>query len=145
MDCDDRFTSAYQLAVLNYNPVPIGTVPSHNIRNWHEAAPEKYGLQLNPLNTAPGVEGQYITAAELNSAQDDDPEILTKEKADHQFYLSYDFNPIDNLRFHGPHIPIRTGKTNDFNGVTKLIDLLTIIWLYIRSQYERGLSCIHPS
>ncbi|OXA57027.1 L-ascorbate oxidase [Folsomia candida] len=108
MDCDDRFTSAYQLAVLNYNPVPIGTVPSHNIRNWHEAAPEKYGLQLNPLNTAPGVEGQYITAAELNSAQDDDPEILTKEKADHQFYLSYDFNPIDNLRFHGPHIPIRT-------------------------------------
>ena len=49
-----------------------------------------------------------MTAAELSSVQDDDPEIIEREIPDHQFYLSYDFNPIDNIRFHGPHIPIRT-------------------------------------
>lgn len=65
---------------------------------------------MNPLNIAPGIEGQYLTAAELTAEKDEDPEIIMKEKADHQFYLSYDFNSIDNLRFHGPHIPIRTGK-----------------------------------
>ncbi len=59
---------------------------------------------------APGVEGKYMTAAELSSVEDDDPEIITQEIADHQFYISYDFNPIDNIRFHGPHVPIRTGK-----------------------------------
>ena len=57
------------------------------------------------MNTLPG---KYMTVAELSSITDDDPEIIEKEKADHQFYLSYDFNPIDNIRFHGPHIPIRT-------------------------------------
>lgn len=65
--------------------------------------------QLNPLNLAPGIEGKYMTAAELSSVVDDDPAIITQELADHQFYISYDFNPIDNIRFHGPHIPIRTG------------------------------------
>jgi L-ascorbate oxidase len=65
--------------------------------------------QLNPLNVAPGVPGKYMTAAELTTAKDDDPEIIQRPEADHQFYLAYDFNPIDNLRFHGPHIPIRTG------------------------------------
>jgi len=37
MDCDDRFTSAFQVAVLNYDPVPQGAMPQHIIRNWHEA------------------------------------------------------------------------------------------------------------
>ena len=49
-----------------------------------------------------------MTVAELESVKDDDPEIIEKEEADYQFYLSYDFNPIDNIRFHGPHIPLRT-------------------------------------
>lgn len=38
MDCDDRFTSAYQVAILNYKDVPLGTAPKHSIRNWYDAA-----------------------------------------------------------------------------------------------------------
>ncbi|ODN01041.1 L-ascorbate oxidase, partial [Orchesella cincta] len=108
MDCDDRFTKAFQVAVLNYKGVPLGTLPKHSIRSWYEASAPSDELQLNPLNLAPGIEGKYMTAAELSSVEDDDPEIITQELADHQFYISYDFNPIDNIRFHGPHVPIRT-------------------------------------
>ncbi|CAG7726388.1 unnamed protein product [Allacma fusca] len=108
MDCDDRFTSAYQVAVLNYDGIEPGTYPEHSIKSWKESAAPENGLHLNPLNIAPGTAKKYMTAAELTSLKDDDPEIIQKEKADHQFYLAYDFNPIDNIRFHGPHIPIRT-------------------------------------
>lgn len=37
MDCDDRFTSAFQVAVLNYNGIPLGKMPRHSIKNWYEA------------------------------------------------------------------------------------------------------------
>ena len=44
MDCDDRFTSAFQVAVLNYEGVAPGTYPSHSIKSWHEAAAPADGL-----------------------------------------------------------------------------------------------------
>lgn len=79
-----------------------------------------------------------MTAAEISSAQDDDPEIIEKEKADYQFYLSYDFNPIDNIWFHGPHIPIRTGKVQKiwinspiFHGILYFL------------QWKKDTSCTH--
>jgi hypothetical protein len=44
MDCDDRFTSAFQVAVLNYNTVPEGTLPRHVIKSWHEAKASDDGI-----------------------------------------------------------------------------------------------------
>lgn len=115
---------------------------SHEIHANYDAKEGFFYLQqLNPLNIAPGVDGQYITAAELSSVQDDDPEILEREKPDHQFYLSYDFNPIDNLKFHGPHIPIRTGNWS-FHVPAYESDL---IFPVIFRQCERASNCTHPS
>ena len=37
MDCDDRFTSAFQVAVLNYDGIAPGTLPDHSIKSWKEA------------------------------------------------------------------------------------------------------------
>jgi len=44
MDCDDRFTKAYQVAVLNYDGMPKGTLPRHSIKSWYEAAARKDAL-----------------------------------------------------------------------------------------------------
>lgn len=44
MDCDDRFTSAFQVAVLNYRGVPFGAMPRHSIKSWHEAAAPADGM-----------------------------------------------------------------------------------------------------
>jgi len=65
LDCDSRFRSAHQVAVLHYEgaddtlPTPIEEV------SWNST--HRGGFQINSLNAAPGVEGEFITAAELRS------------------------------------------------------------------------------
>jgi len=50
----------------------------------------------------------YMTLNDLRSLEDDDPEIVEQENSDYKFFLSFDFNPIDNLHFHGPHAPFKS-------------------------------------
>lgn len=96
MDCDDRFTSAHQVAILRYygakEEEPAG-VPSYD-----HVRP---GRQLNALNR--GMEDRNtISIAEVTSAlADPDTGVLQKE-ADFKFYIYYDFYAKNNTNFHYP-------------------------------------------
>ncbi|XP_046396020.1 uncharacterized protein LOC124163273 isoform X2 [Ischnura elegans] len=114
MDCDERFTRAHQVAIIEYideheisesvdvkllkDVEPLGDVS-------YEAADRK-GLTLNALNVGAGAEGSH-SAAELEAIgmatpTADDP--LLKPKADFTFYLGYDFYGKDNPIYHIPEL-----------------------------------------
>lgn len=102
MDCDERFTSAHQVAVLQYKSnstklskeLPSGDVPTYETSH-------KEGLQLNPLNK--GVESskdnETITIPELRSITDYDASSLMGEP-DEKFFISYDFYKMDTPMYH---------------------------------------------
>lgn len=93
MDCDERFTSSFQMAVLHYqgakNEDPIG-IPSYNLT--------RKGLTLNALNRPFG-QIDSKTVAEVNSTENVQNKIM-KPQPDMKFYLSYDFYAKDNPLFH---------------------------------------------
>ncbi|CRL02097.1 CLUMA_CG015286, isoform A [Clunio marinus] len=93
MDCDERFTSAFQMAVLHYQGAPEEDPkekPSYDMK--------REGLALNSLNTGSGQETS-ITAAELKSYEKKENKIL-KPEPDYKFFISYDFYGKDNPLFH---------------------------------------------
>ncbi|XP_055902686.1 uncharacterized protein LOC129938892 [Eupeodes corollae] len=100
MDCDARFTSAFQVAILHYQGAE---------RNEPEGVPhydfQPGGIELNSLNMGPGYSG-FVTINELKSLEggshpaiEEDRSILKKE-ADYKFFVYYDFYPKDNPDFH---------------------------------------------
>lgn len=93
MDCDERFTSSFQMGVLHYQGAsdedPEGK-PSYNIT--------RKGLTLNALNRPYG-QLDSVTVAEVNSAEKVQNQIM-KATPDMKFYLSYDFYAKDNPLFH---------------------------------------------
>ncbi|XP_025992935.1 laccase-1 isoform X1 [Solenopsis invicta] len=95
MDCDERFLSAYQVAILRYDGAaeeePAVTVSYDRMRN------DSYGLQVNALNE--GTESNSSISMPLLDAMDDDDTSNTREP-DYQFYISYDFYGKDNPHFH---------------------------------------------
>lgn len=98
MDCDDRFKSANQVAVLQYagssnSDYPVADV---NYENSH-----KKGLQINALNKGPG-ENDSLSMAELESLEGWDASLRTNP--DYKFYVSYDFYKLDNPHFHNPKL-----------------------------------------
>ncbi|XP_070151439.1 uncharacterized protein [Polyergus mexicanus] len=95
MDCDERFLSAYQVAILRYEGAseeePAVEVSYDRVRN------DSYGLQVNALNE--GTESNNSISIPMLTAMDDDDVSNTKEP-DYQFYISYDFYAKDNPHFH---------------------------------------------
>ncbi|KAL1123234.1 hypothetical protein AAG570_002321, partial [Ranatra chinensis] len=94
MDCDQRFTSAHQVAVLRY----MGSDPAHNPPGEvsYEAAAELQNI-LNPLNAR--LDETSLTPPELSAANRmGDPSL--KPIPDNRIVLPFDFNPIDNAHFH---------------------------------------------
>ncbi|XP_050459859.1 uncharacterized protein LOC126855865 isoform X3 [Cataglyphis hispanica] len=95
MDCDERFLSAYQVAILRYEGAPEEEpeveVTYDRVRN------DSYGLQVNALNE--GTESNNSISIPMLTAMDDDDVSNTKEP-DYQFYISYDFYAKDNPHFH---------------------------------------------
>ncbi|XP_029665989.1 laccase-like [Formica exsecta] len=95
MDCDKRFLSAYQVAILRYEGAPeeepAVEVSYDRVRN------DSYGLQVNALNE--GTESNNSISIPMLTAMDDDDVSNTKEP-DYQFYISYDFYAKDNPHFH---------------------------------------------
>jgi FtsP/CotA-like multicopper oxidase with cupredoxin domain len=93
MDCDERFTSSFQMAVLHYhgaedeNP---SRKPSYQL--------SREGLALNALNRPFGQKGS-MTVAEMKTAENRANKIM-KVEPDFKFYLSYDFYAKDNPLFH---------------------------------------------
>ncbi|TGZ54926.1 Uncharacterized protein DBV15_05335 [Temnothorax longispinosus] len=95
MDCDDRFLSAYQVAILRYEGAPeeepLLEVSYNRTRN------DTYGLQVNALNE--GTESNNSISMPMLNATDNDDASNTREP-DYQFYISYDFYGKDNPQFH---------------------------------------------
>uniref|UniRef100_A0A2M4ACB5 Putative multicopper oxidase n=1 Tax=Anopheles triannulatus TaxID=58253 RepID=A0A2M4ACB5_9DIPT len=98
MDCDERFTSAYQFAVLRYRGAP----EDQEYESWPPYDYEAPGVQLNSLNAGPGAE-DVITIAETNSLQQEDL-LLLRNETDYKFYVYYDFYGKDNPHFHVPNL-----------------------------------------
>lgn len=93
MDCDERFTSSFQLAVLHYQGAPEEE-PNYVKPSYHL---DRTGLSLNSLNKPHG-EKDSMTVAETVAKNSDN--LIGKLKPDFKFYLSYDFYGIDNPLFH---------------------------------------------
>ncbi|XP_058822343.1 uncharacterized protein LOC131683944 [Topomyia yanbarensis] len=97
MDCDERFTSAYQVAVLRYKGAP--DVEFKELPNYDFPLS---GLQLNSLNKGTG-NVDTLSIAETTSRDQEDL-LLLREKTDYKFYVYYDFYAKDNPHFHVPDL-----------------------------------------
>ncbi|XP_050689230.1 uncharacterized protein LOC126981747 [Eriocheir sinensis] len=112
LDCDERFKSAHQVAVMRYEgaeglPGPLEEVDY--------ASTVRAGLELNKLNAAPGDGVTFLTAAEIRGPA------ITRDISrapDHTFWLEFDFYGKDNPTFHDPDL-------YPFDGVRKEHRLFT--------------------
>lgn len=93
MDCDERFTSAHQVAILRYKGATLEEPAEQPTYDY-----VRKGLQLNSLNKGSGEEDTK-TMAEVNALDEDIPELL-KPEPDYKFYVYYDFYEKDNPHFH---------------------------------------------
>lgn len=93
MDCDDRFTSSFQMAVLHYQGAP-----EEDPRDKPSYSLKRIGLALNSLNKGYGQNGS-MTVAEMKSIEQRTNNIM-KAEPDFKFFLSYDFYGKDNPLFH---------------------------------------------
>ena len=98
MDCDERFTSSFQMAVLHYHgapeEAPRGDKPSYKL--------SREGLILNALNKPYG-QPDTLTVAEMKTVEKR-PNNILKAEPDFKFYLSYDFYAKDNPLFHASNL-----------------------------------------
>nr|XP_031845394.1 laccase-1-like isoform X2 [Nomia melanderi]XP_031845395.1 laccase-1-like isoform X2 [Nomia melanderi]XP_031845396.1 laccase-1-like isoform X2 [Nomia melanderi]XP_031845397.1 laccase-1-like isoform X2 [Nomia melanderi]XP_031845399.1 laccase-1-like isoform X2 [Nomia melanderi]XP_031845400.1 laccase-1-like isoform X2 [Nomia melanderi] len=96
MDCDERFTKAFQVGILRYDGAieqdPKGRVTYE--RELDDLSDEK---RVNGLNE--GTERNSSLSVPLLRAMDENDESNTLEP-DYQFYVSYDFYKKDNPHFH---------------------------------------------
>nr|XP_045582741.1 laccase-4-like isoform X1 [Procambarus clarkii] len=93
LDCDSRFKSAYQVAVLRYEGAE-GFPGGLEDLDYNSTIRE--GLQLNKLNAAPG-DDTFLTAAEIQAV--DMGEDISGTP-DHRFWLDFDFYGKNNDLFH---------------------------------------------
>jgi L-ascorbate oxidase len=94
MDCDDRFTSSFQMAVLHYQGAPEENPRNVKVGYNHT----RKGITLNSLNAA-YVQRGSVTVAEMKSVEKR-PNNIMKAQPDFKFFLSYDFYGKDNHLFH---------------------------------------------
>ncbi|XP_043252870.1 laccase-1-like [Colletes gigas] len=95
MDCDERFTKAYQVAILRYEGA-IKENPEGDV-TYERESNDSLGPQINALNE--GTETNRSVSIPLLKAMDENDESNTLEP-DYQFYVSYDFYKKDNPHFH---------------------------------------------
>ncbi|XP_008487811.1 laccase [Diaphorina citri] len=95
MDCDERFTSAYQTAVLRYEGAPDES-PAGEV---DYDATRTSGTVLNPLNT-PSRQAKSTLISELSTVHSASSDVRLQDRANLTFYISYDFYEIDNPHFH---------------------------------------------
>ena len=93
MDCDERFTSSFQMAVLHYI-----NAPDENPKGRPSYKLARQGLALNALNR-PQAQPMTMTVAEMTSIEKR-PNHILKPEPDFKFFLSYDFYGKDNPLFH---------------------------------------------
>ncbi|KAJ3627121.1 hypothetical protein MTP99_014525 [Tenebrio molitor] len=95
MDCDERFTKAYQVAVLQYKDAE----QTYPLREPSYDNSKKDGMQINPLNKGTEAnDSSYISLPQLHSLDEWDESL--QEKADFQYYVSYDFYKMNHPVYH---------------------------------------------
>ncbi|KAJ8956580.1 hypothetical protein NQ314_006707 [Rhamnusium bicolor] len=97
MDCDERFTRAHQVAVLEYKDL------NSTMDDYPDDIPDydtshREGIQINALNRGVESNASFISMPQLESLEKWD--ISLKSKPDIQYYIAYDFYTIDNDHFH---------------------------------------------
>ncbi|KAK7068432.1 Multicopper oxidase [Halocaridina rubra] len=106
LDCDDRFKSAYQVAVMRYEGVT--GYPSDLDEMTYDSS-SREGMNLNTLNQAPG-DGTFLTAADIRSIHQDGDISRTP---DYKFWMDFDFKDKDNELFHNKELyPFYSIKKN---------------------------------
>jgi L-ascorbate oxidase len=124
MDCDERFNSVHQVALVIYDgstesesPEPLGyKEAARGGKVYHQSSKFKFTVedsnviityllqQLNPLNVGTNDNDENtITMAEVSSLNPGQISVL-KAKPRHTFYLGYDFYRKDNPVFHRPQL-----------------------------------------
>uniref|UniRef100_A0A1I8QBH6 Uncharacterized protein n=1 Tax=Stomoxys calcitrans TaxID=35570 RepID=A0A1I8QBH6_STOCA len=116
MDCDERFTSAFQVGILHYANAPVEE-PQGDLGYQHQPQ----GIELNSMNKGTGYV-DHLNMAELNAlpAYDKVPGIdrdALKPVADYKFFVYYDFYRKDNPEFHPSDYYGVNDTINDANRV----------------------------
>lgn len=100
MDCDERFTSAHQTAILRYVDAveeEPAELPSYN----HT----RTGIMLNALNKGQEDAGVISIASVKSLLKEDAQERrLLQKDVDFKFYIYYDFYGKNNTNFHKPNM-----------------------------------------
>lgn len=101
MDCDERFTSAHQTAILRYSEAPEVEPVDMPIYNY-----TRNGVTLNALNRGQeDLETVSIASVQSLIPEDaDEDKRLMMPEVDFKFYVYYDFYGKDNFNFHKPNM-----------------------------------------
>lgn len=97
LDCDERFFSAHQGAVLHY----VGAkndIPNLNLVYEYQ----RDGIQMNSLNKGPG-HIDSVAIVEATALEPDTSELL-EEHTEYKFFIYYDFNDINFPQFNNPNL-----------------------------------------
>ncbi|XP_006611755.1 laccase-1-like [Apis dorsata] len=114
MDCDERFTKAYQVAILRYEGA-TNKDPNELVGYKYKSNYSIDGQRINALNE--GTETNNSISIPLLKAMDKNDKSNIAHP-DYQFYVSYDFYKKDNPHFH-------RGKLYGFNQVKNTKRVLT--------------------
>ncbi|XP_076296818.1 uncharacterized protein LOC143217023 [Lasioglossum baleicum] len=95
MDCDERFTKAFQVGILRYDGA-IEQDPEGQV-TYERESNDLLNERINGLNE--GTETNGSISVPMLRAMDENDQSNTLEP-DYQFYVSYDFYKKDNPHFH---------------------------------------------
>ncbi|XP_044756692.1 laccase-4-like isoform X2 [Coccinella septempunctata] len=136
MDCDERFTSAHQVAVLQYENPSI-TTDMYPIDEPSYPKSRRDGKQVNPLNQGTESTSSYVSAPEIESLHDWDESL--KEIPDFAYYISYDFYRKDNIHFHkAPYYGFSNITKNDMLLLTPQLNHISMKFLPLSLLTQRN-------
>nr|BAJ06131.1 laccase 1 isoform S [Nephotettix cincticeps] len=133
MDCDQRFTSAHQVAVLHYEGAPE-LEPKEPVGY---ALHPKHTMQVNPLNVKI-TEPNTISVPNLLATNKTRDSLLLSEQPDIQVVLSYDFNPVDHPGYHKTPLYGFKQVNSTYKKYTPQFNYVTFKWPHspLMSQYK---------
>ncbi|XP_033324267.2 uncharacterized protein LOC117219317 [Megalopta genalis] len=96
MDCDERFTKAFQVGILRYDRA-IEQDPKGKVAYEREPN-DRLDKRINGLNEGTERNSSSISVPLLRAKDENDPSNILEP--DYQFYITYDFYKKDNPHFH---------------------------------------------
>lgn len=147
MDCDQRFTSAHQVAILHYEGASSDE-PHEPVSYF---GPKKFGLTINAMNVRID-DPDSVSIPELTGIDTgviNDPSL--KKIPDHKFYIGYDFYAVDAHNYHKPTLygfkDVKNKKeqvyTPQFNHISMRMPSIPL--LSQRDSVTKDMFCDHKS